>query len=158
MTSIPVAPAQYITAMPYGYGDDLTNWANHITKLTAQYKLDDQWTVDGSLRIYWGFPGMKAMDEYYPYNGQVAAESRNYPPYTSWPCIEEGWERGYRGSYYLDLGLQYKPSNLLTVGLYAYNVLGIFEPDLNKRNYFFGGGDFRSHAPALGIWGIYKYR
>ena len=36
----------YITAKPYGYGDDLANWSNHITKLTAQHKLDDKWTLD----------------------------------------------------------------------------------------------------------------
>jgi iron complex outermembrane receptor protein len=67
----------YISAKPYGHGDDLTNWSNHITKLTAQHKLDDKWTINSSLRIYWGFPGMKAFDEYYPYSGMSAS----YPDY-----------------------------------------------------------------------------
>ncbi len=158
MTYYPDPPSQGISAKPYGYENDLVNWSNHITKLTAQYKLDDQWTADASLRIYWGFPGMKDYDDYWPHGG--AAKNRTYDPYTNYPIIEEGWERAYRGNYYLNLGLQYKHSKLLTVCLYAYNVLGIFEPDLNKRNYNEtggGGGTFRSHAPAIGIWAIYSF-
>lgn len=35
-----------ISSMGYGYGDDLGRWSNHITKVTAQHKLDDQWTLE----------------------------------------------------------------------------------------------------------------
>jgi iron complex outermembrane receptor protein len=158
MTTLPTEPAQYITAEPYGYGDDLTNWANHITKLTAQHKLNDRWTLDASLRIYWGFPGMKDFDEYYPYtNSGAADDSGNYS--TTHPIIEDGWERAYCGNYYLNLGLQYKPSKSLTIGVTGYNLLGIFEKDLNKRNYIEtkGAGDFRSYAPAVAVAVIYKF-
>jgi iron complex outermembrane receptor protein len=135
----------YVTAKPYGYGDDLANWSNHITKLTAQHKLDDRWTLDASLRIYWGFPGMK--------------DWNNYRDYANTPTslIEPGWERAYRGNYYLNLGLQYKPSNNLTIGLTGYNLLGIFNEDFNKRNYLRSYGDFRSHAPAVAVAMIYKF-
>jgi iron complex outermembrane receptor protein len=140
----------YISAKPYGHGDDLTNWSNHITKLTAQHKLDDKWTINSSLRIYWGFPGMKAFDEYYPYSGMSAS----YPDY---PIIEEGWKRAYRGSYFLDLGLQYQPNKDLTIGVTGYNLLGVFNKDFNKRNYIPGNGDFRDHAPAVGVSLTYKF-
>jgi len=132
-----------ITAAPYGYGDDLANWANHITKLTAQQKLDDKWTLDGSLRIYWGFPGLKDLNKY-----QASL--------TSDPVMEPGWDKAYRGNYYLDLGLQYKPSNDLTIGVYGYNLLGIFNLDLNKRNYL-SDPDYRCHAAAVGISLTYKF-
>jgi outer membrane receptor for ferrienterochelin and colicin len=142
----------YITAKPYGYGDDLTNWSNHITKLTADHKLDEKWSVNTSLRIYWGFPGMKDYDKYYPYSGMAAS----YPDY---PLIEDGWKRAYRGSYFWDLGLQYKPNKDLIIGLNGYNLLGIFDKDLNKRNYIevVGNGDFRDHAPAVGVSVTYKF-
>ncbi len=142
----------YITAEPYGYGKDLTNWSNHITKLTAKYKLDDKWTFDASLRIYWGFPGMKEYDKYYPYTGSDAETA-------DLPTVEDGWKRAYRGSYYLNLGLQYQPSEDLTIGLTGYNLLGIFNKDFNKRNYVevVGSGDFRSHAPAIGVSLTYKF-
>lgn len=152
MTAYPIPPSQGISAMPYGYGDDLNNWANHITKLTAQYKLNEQWTLDGSLRIYWGFPGTKDYDDYWPYAG----EGKD-PPY---PIIERGWKKTYRGNYYLNLGLQYKPREDLTIGIYGYNLLGIFDKDLNKRNYNTtggGGGTYRSHAPAVGVSLAYKF-
>jgi len=158
MTSLPTEPATYITAKPYGYGDDLTNWANHITKLTAQHKLNDEWTLDASLRIYWGFPGMKDFDEYYPYTTSEGADDSSDYSITH-PVIEDGWERAYRGNYYLNLGLQYKPSNDLTIGVTGYNLLGIFNKDLNKRNYVEtkGAGDFRSHAPAVAVSLTYKF-
>ncbi|MBN2019462.1 MAG: TonB-dependent receptor [Sedimentisphaerales bacterium] len=140
----------YITAEPYGYGCDLTNWSNHITKLTAEHKLTDKWTFDAALRIYWGFPGMREFDDYLPY----ASGDSSMPP-----IIEDGWKRAYRGSYYLNLGLRYKPSEDLTIGLTGYYLLGIFDKDLNKRNYVevVGSGDFRSHAPAVGVFVEYNF-
>ena len=130
----------YETAKPYGYGDDLDNWSNNITKLTAQQKLDDKWTFNASFRIYWGFPGTKDYNKYYPtlYSG-------------GGQFIEDGWEKAYRGDYFLNLGLQYKPNDNLTIGITGYNLLGIFNIDLNKRNYLDSNGDYRCEAPAIGV-------
>lgn len=137
----------YITAEPFGVGNDLTNWANHITKITAQQKLNDQWTADASLRVYWGFPGKKDFDQYFPYSGDGAAASGDR-------IIEPGWERGYRGNYYLNIGLHCQPSDNVTFGIVGYNLLGIFNKDFNKRNYMdvVGSGDYRSHAAAVGVY------
>jgi hypothetical protein len=164
-TTLPTEPATYITAHPYGVGKDLTNWSNHITKLVLQHKLNDKWTFDASLRIYWGFPGMKDFDNYYPYttiDGAASTYYRDDPTYPIYPphaVIEDGWQRAYRGNYYLNIGLQYKPSNDLTVNLTGYNLLGVFNKDLNKRNYVEtkGAGDFRSHASAIGVSLLYKF-
>ena len=134
----------YTTAEPYGYGDDLANWSNHITKIVARRQLDDEWSLDGSLRVYWGFPGREDFDEYNP------------SPVNS-PVIEPGWEKAYRANVYLNLGLQYAPSNNLTVRIDGYNLLGIFDEDLNKRNYYNGFGDYRSHAPAVALWLMYRF-
>lgn len=151
-TSLPTPPAQSITAEPYGYGDDLTNWSNHNTKLVYQRKLNDKWTFNGSMRVYWGFPGMKNFDNYYPYAGkdQATADDRE---------IVKGWERTYRGSYFLDLGLQYKASKNLVIGINGYNLLGIFNKDFNKRNFVEtkGIGDFRDEAPAVGVSLTYTF-
>lgn len=138
----------YISAEPRGFGNDLTNWSNHITKLTLEQKLDDKWTFDTSLRIYWGFPGMKDFDEYYPYTYDGSSE-----------VVEDGWERAYRGSYYLNMGLRYKPDDNFTIGITGYYLLGIFDKDINKRNYIevVGNGDFRNHAPAVGVYVEYKF-
>ena len=114
----------FITAEPYGYGNDLAQWSNHITKLTVQQKLDDKWTLDGSLRIYWGFPGMKDYD-HYSHDTATGGSALLY---------DSGWEKTYRGNYYLNLGLRYQPTKDLTIGVFGYYLLGIFDKDLNKRN------------------------
>jgi iron complex outermembrane receptor protein len=136
----------YATAKPYGYGDDLANCSNHITKLTAQQKLDDKWTLNASFRMYWGFPGTKDYNKQYPaiYNGG--------PQF-----IEDGWQKAYRGNYFLNLGLQYKANKNLTIGITGYNLLGIFNIDLNKRNYLDSNGDYRCEAPAIGVSVEYKF-
>jgi iron complex outermembrane receptor protein len=135
------------TSEPYGYGDDLANWSNHITKIVGQYKLDREWTLDGSMRIYWGFPGLESYNEYMP--GSMGAGST--------PAIEPGWEKGYRGDYFLNLGLQYQPRKNLTFRVDGYNLLGIFNSDLNKRNYYTSLGDYRSEAAAVAFWVIYQF-
>jgi hypothetical protein len=135
------------TSAPYGYGDDLANWSNHVTKFVGQYKLDREWTLDGSLRIYWGFPGLESYNEYQ--SGSMGSGST--------PAIEPGWEKGYRGDYFLNLGLQYRPCKHLTFRLDGYNLLGLFNSDLNKRNYYTSLGDYRSEAAAVAVWAIYQF-
>lgn len=130
-----------VTAMGNGFGNDFARWSNHITKVTAQHKLNDQWTMDGSMRIYWGFPGMKDYDEFLRSTGDT--------------FVESGWERSYRGNYYLNLGLQYEPTEDLTLRVDGMNLLGIFNEDLNKRNY--NGEMYRSHAPAVAFTLSYRF-
>ena len=72
------------------------------------------------------------------------------------PIVEDGWEKNSRGSYFLDLGLQYKPSEDIIIGIVGYNLLGILDKDLNKRNYI-NDPDYRSYSPAVGISVEYKF-
>lgn len=145
----------FVTAEPYGFGNDLTNWSNHSTKLAFQQKLNDKWTFDASLRIYWKFPGMNDYNKYNPYaqaNGALAGTMN-----TTHKVIKDGWDEAYEGNYYLNLGLQYKPNKDLTIGITGYNLLGIFNPKLNKRNYLNSYGDYRCQAPAVGVSLTYKF-
>ena len=129
-----------------GAGDDFAQWSNHVTKLTGQYNVDDAWAFDGSLRVYWGFPGMKE------YN-----KTQNSPRGSDGvSVIESGWDRAYRGNYYLNLGVKYQPNERIIWRLDGYNLLGIFDKDLNKRNYLDGFGMYRSHASSAGITLEYK--
>ena len=89
----------YITSEPFGYGDDFANWSNHITKINAEHKLNDKWTVNGSLRAYWRFSGMRDYEKYKNDTGTFST-------------ADSGWEASYRGNFYLNTGLQYIPSRL----------------------------------------------
>lgn len=132
-----------ITSQAYDYGNDSAMWSNHVTKLTFQHKLNEQWTADGSLRVYWGFGGIRDYEEY------QLSQNSNYP-------VNSNWERGYRGNYYLNLGLQYQPSQNLTFRIDGMNLLGILNKDFNKRNYG-ASGAYRSHAPAVALTLSYTF-
>lgn len=121
--------------------DDLAYWSNNITKITAQHKLSDKWTMNGSFREYWGFPGLK---------DYIHAQNAN--------GIDPEWERSYRGNSYLNAGLQYKHSDKLTFNLNGYYLLGMFNKDFNKRNiYGVTTAAYRSHAPSIGLSMVYKF-
>ena len=128
----------FIAAEPF---DDLAYWSNNVTKITAQHKLNDKWTINGSFREYWGFPGLKDYIHDQNANG-----------------VDPGWERSYRGNSYLNTGIQYKHSDNLTFNLNGYYLLGIFNKDFNKRNiYGVTTAAYRCHAPAVSLCMIYKF-
>lgn len=133
------------TVEPLGYGDDLTNWSNHVTKIVGHRQLDDEWTLDGSLRIYWGFPGLESYNDYLLSTGEgpTAAES--------------DWDAGSRGNYYLNSGLQYQPNKAITIRLDGYYLLGMFDRDLDKRNYYGWTSDYRSHASGIALGLTYRF-
>jgi iron complex outermembrane receptor protein len=135
------APGQApkVSANAYGIGDDLANWANHISKVQGQYKLNDQWTLDSSLRVYWGFPGRKDWTKYWS------------------NLTAPGWERAYRPDYYLNAGVQYEQSKHLTLRLDSYYLMGLFNTDFNARGYYDGKAAFRSHATAVAASATYKF-
>ena len=135
------------TAAPQGYGNDLANWANQTTKIVMRHKLNSKLTLDGSLRIYWGFPGKKSYDDY----------MRTTTGFLR-PSVDEDWEAAYRGNYYLNLGIELKHNEHLTFRMDGYNLLGIFDKDLNKRNYMTEKGDYRCHSVGIGFWAIYKFK
>jgi len=133
-----------LTAEPYGYGDDLANWSNHITKLVVGYQIDDKLRIDGSARIYWGFPGA---EDYAKYN------TANSSPI----AIDPGYDDPYGPSIFLNIGIQHQPSKNLTVRLDAYNLMGLIDRKYNKILYGFNEfSDYRASSPAIGVSAIYR--
>jgi outer membrane receptor for ferrienterochelin and colicins len=134
---------QMFTSSPGDYGSDngignnLAYWANHQTKLIARRQVDDKISIDGSLRILWGFPGA---DEY-----------------NKWRATYYGVPRADRsifaGNVLLNLGLTYKASKDLDIRLDGYNLLGFFDKDLNQNLITFNhnNASARSSAPAFGV-------
>jgi len=136
----PTAP-QGITAEPYGFGKDLAGWSPHITKLYLAHDLDACWTVSSSLRIYWGFPGDEDLAEY----------NRSIGNINLLPVTDPGFTKAWRGSYFLDFGLQRKfCCDRGIVRLDLYNVLGWIDKDLNKRN-MLRRASWRDEAAAVGL-------
>ncbi len=140
------ATAQGFSAAPYGFGNDLTNWSNHVSKLYGRYDWHSKWSVDGSLRVYWGFPGGKDLTE--ANNDFLAVTGRPRPFH---PLSDPGQDRAFEESVFLNLGLEHKPVDSLTIRLDAHNVLGWFDKGLNKRNYYVQVSEYRSEAAAFGL-------
>lgn len=131
---------QGITAEPYGFGKDLAGWSPHITKLYLAHDLSCDWTASSSLRVYWGFPGDEDLAEY---NQTVGNRSL--------PFTDPGFDEAWRGSYFLDFGLQRKfACDRGVARLDLYNVLGWIDKDLNKRNTL-RRASWRNEAPAIGL-------
>ena len=130
---------QNISAYPYGYGHDLANWINNATKLILDYNFTDRLAFHGSVRIYWGLPGGEDMARY-------NSENTNNPALPFY-----GSDTAYGKSFFLDAGLEYRPSEHFDIALHGYNLLGVFDKDLNKRNFFQSTSQYRDAAPAVAL-------
>ena len=147
---------QNISAYPYGYGDDLANWNNHITKLRFDYRFSDRLVWSGSLRAFWGMPGSVDMADY--------NDDHNAPPkiihpsnlYQHLPRYKDS-KRAFEESLYLNTSLAYQLSDQASVHLYFYNLLGLIDEDLNKRNHFLRTSQYRDAEPAVALRLDYRF-
>ncbi|WP_041069143.1 TonB-dependent receptor plug domain-containing protein [Thiolapillus brandeum] len=146
----PQLEEQNISASVYGYGNDLANWNNHISKLRFDYRFSNRLTWNNSLRIYWGMPGAVDMADY----------NRNRELPYSWerfrlPLYEDS-KRAFEESLFLNTGLDYRAGRNLSIHLNAYNLLGLFDEDYNKRNYFLRTSHYRDTEPAIALRFTYR--
>ena len=144
--------SSFSSAADNGYGNDLANWSNHITKLNARYELvTDRWFVNASLRYYWGFPGTKDLAEY-------ERDLANIDPNDTLVTAYDGKDdRPFEESIFLNMGLEYHLDDNNYFYLNGYNLLGVFDKDFNKRNYMASSGDFRNHATAVSLTYLMKF-
>lgn len=133
---------QGISAAGYGVGGDLANWSNHISKLTLARDLDECWSADTSLRVYWGFPGGEDLTEY---NNSLPT------PNAGIGLSDPGYDEAFEANVYLNAGLECRPWQRAAIRLDLYNLLGWFDEDLNKRNYINRISEYRSEAAAIGL-------
>ena len=90
----------------------------------------------------------------YESTGAIYTDGTPFPEHR---FVEKGWEKAYRGNLFLNMGLQYEVDKNLSVGVHGYNLLGIFDKNLNKRNYITSNSDYRTHAPAVSFTMTYKW-
>jgi outer membrane receptor protein involved in Fe transport len=134
----------FISAAPDGFGNDLDAWANNITKVFVHRQLNETWAVDSSVRYYWGFPGSKDIND------------RNNSIPGSFAQSVPNYKTAFEGSVFYNLGLEYRYSRCTRFRVDGYNLLGVFQSDLNKR-IFYGDNSFISEAPAVGVSGEMRF-
>lgn len=144
---VPGVTSSEDTAAPMGFGNDLANWYNNISKMRLHLQMDDKWALDSSLVVYWDSPGG---EDYADYRRAVAGSAR-YDPRA---------DDTFYHNWYLNLGLQCQHSKNLSVRLDAYNILGLFDESLNKRRIGFNTdkpAQVRIQPPALQLQAVYKF-
>jgi iron complex outermembrane receptor protein len=133
--------AQGITAAPYGYGNDLANWANQVTKFSVIHQLHKKWTANTSFNIYWGTPG-----------GQDQAEwNASLVPPNTLSLTDPSYDKAFGPSVHWNIGVQYQPIKALTLRVDAFNALGWFDQTLNKRAYYFRASDYTVEPASIAL-------
>ena len=135
-----ISSGELVSAAPYGFGNDLANWSNNISKVWASYDLSDRWSADSSLIAYWGFQGSKDFVNYL--NSSRTADA-------AW--TDPGYNDSFGPSIYFNVGLTHRVSKDLSIRLDGYNLLGIFNQQLNKREYIVDSYAYRSMAPSVAV-------
>lgn len=142
--------SQFFTAEPYGYGNDLAGWHDHITKLFARYDLTEKLNVNGSYVVYWGSPGKKNLLQYVD----------DYPPgWGVWatPNFHDSAEPGH----YLNLGLGYTYNEHLEITANAHHVLGWIDKKYNQKAASpmatWAGTSLLHYAPSLSFSLLYRH-
>lgn len=130
---------QGISAAPYGFGSDLANWSNHLTKVAVIQELGERWSASTSLRVYWGFPGMEDLANW----NATQAPPRNLA------LADPGYDDPYGPSVFWNAGLEFRPTRSLLLRLDAFNILGWVDQTLNKRLILYRGSDYSAEAAAL---------
>lgn len=129
-----------ISSEPYGFGKNLANWNNHITKLATHFQVTPKFGLDGSLRVYWGIPGGEDFCAY------LDATGRGDGPY---PPLDESL---FGPSIFLNLGANYRITNRLELRVDGYNLMGCFDKKLNRLLFTHETQKaYRASAAAVGV-------
>lgn len=139
---------QGITASPYGFGDDLANWACSITKVSVIHDLSRDWTVSSSLVYYNGFPGGKDYAEY--------ADTLATAP-SGVPRSDAGYDRPYGPNLYVNLGVEYRPNENWTIRLDGYNLAALVDRSISKRNYILRTSEYSEEPAAVALSVTYSF-
>jgi len=144
---------QNISASPYGYGNDLANWNNHITKLRFEYRLNSRLSWWSSLRVFWGMPGAVDLADYnrQELRGSATLRLEGLPLY-------KDSKRAFEESVYLDTGAAYQWSDAISVNFHLYNLLGLMDEDYNKRNHFQRTSQYRDAEPSVALRLTYRFQ
>jgi len=140
--------AQKISASQYGYGNDLSQWSNHITKLSATWGGSHaSWQLNGSLRVFWDYPGSEDFINWSNQSGTSDSAAQTTP----------GYSDSTGTSVFLDLGARYRFSENSAIDFRGYNLFGLIDEKCNKRLYVINVGDYRVEAVSYAVNYTYKF-
>jgi len=142
------AASEGISSAPYGFGNDLANWAPSITKFSIEQDIGRQFTASGSVVYYSGFPGAE----------DYASYVRSLPsPPSGVPLSDRGYNTPYGPNLYVNMGLEFRPSDHWTIRLDGYDLAALANPKLSKRNEILRASEFSVQPAAAAISVRYSF-
>ncbi len=145
--TLPVA-GQGITSSPYGFGNDLANWAPSITKLSVIHDLTKQVTVNSSVIYYSGFPGG---EDYADFAGSLAT-----PP-SGVPLVDAGYTRPFGMNLFVNLGVEYRPDDHWKIRVDGYNLAALIDSSWSKRNYILRTSEYSEEPASIALSVTYSF-
>jgi hypothetical protein len=142
------AASQGISSAPYGFGDNLAAWAPSITKLAVTHDFSKQWSASTSVVYYSGFPGAQ---DYANYSATLVS-----PP-SGVPLSSPGYSTPYGPNMYVNVGLEYRPTENWTFRVDGYNLAALADPTLSKRNNILRESEFSVQPAAMAISARYAF-
>jgi outer membrane receptor for ferrienterochelin and colicin len=120
-------PTNNVSSSAYGYGNSFHSFPDHLTKLFYQYKINKKMAISTSLQVTWYLHGAEDNSNYN--SDTINNPNPNNP---NWD-LSDGKTTSYKPSAYLSAGYVYKFTDKLKGSLFAYNLLGLIDENLNKR-------------------------
>lgn len=145
--SLPAA-GQAITAQPYGYGDDLAEWAPFITKLSILHDVGRKLTLSAALIHYSGFPGGQDFADY-------AATFAAAP--SAMPSSDPGYTEPYGPNLFVHAGIEFHATEGLTLQANGYNLAALADETLSKRNFYFRLSEFNVQPASVTLSARYRF-
>lgn len=138
---------QKISATTSGYGDDISQWSNHISKLSAHYQFNHQHSLYTSLRIFWGYDGAQ---DYINLSNDLRADSIDGDT-TSTALTDAHYTDSTDAAAYWDMGWIYSFNQDQSVELRGYDLLGLIDKKYNKRMYVINVGNYQQQSASLSV-------
>ncbi len=117
---------QSVTAKPFGFGNDTSFFPVHTSKFHTTYRITDKFSATASTRIFWGWDGY---EDYTNWQNEFNQTNPGYVPGARDPSFNPYDDIQMR----INLGANYELSNNISLGLFAYNLAGLWDKDNGKR-------------------------
>ena len=141
------AVKQKISANASGYGNDISQWSNHISKVASHYKMSDSISLYNALRVFWGYDGAQ---DYIDFTNDLQASLPNTNT-ESTALTDPGYSDSTKLAAFFDTGVIYSLDRNQTLELRGYDLLGLVDKKYNKRIYVINVGNYQQTSASLSI-------
>ena len=126
----------------------LRNSAPSISQLALVHDFAKKWSVSSSVIYYSGFPGAEDYAKY--------AATLPKPP-SAVPFSDPGYTTPYGPNLYVNLGLEFRPSEKWSIRLDGYNLAALADEKLSKRNYILRMSEFSVEPASVAVSARYRF-